>query len=136
MGKLQVFISLIFRCAATLILVESIYLKLSASPISLYVFSSIGWEPVGRIGSSLLEIIAIILLFVPGKVWMGATLATTLMAVAIYFHLSELGIHVQADGGNLFAVALLVAFCALATLYLHRHEIPHLYKRGGRVFSV
>ena len=59
-------------------------------------------EPWGRIGIGVLKLIASILLFLPKKIWMGAGLATGLMAGAVMMHLTMIGIKVKGNGGALF----------------------------------
>lgn len=93
---------------AAAILLQTLYFKFSAAPESVYVFSSIGAEPAGRIGSGVVELIAAVLLLWPTFAWAGAMLALGTMSGAILTHLTVLGIEVQGDGGTLFALALIV----------------------------
>ena len=70
------------------------------------------------------ELIAAILLFVPGLSWLGAGLALGVMGGAILSHLTLLGIEVQGDHGLLFGLALIVALCSAILLFLYRRTIP------------
>ncbi len=54
----------------------------------------------------------------------GAVLALGMIAGAIFFHLTRLGIVVKDDGGLLFILALVVFFGSAAILYIRRREIP------------
>jgi hypothetical protein len=89
-------------------------------------------EPVGRIGSGVVELIAAILLLMPSTVTAGAVLAMGLMAGALVSHLTVLGIEVKDDGGLLFALAVTVLVSAAIVLVLRRAEIPVV----GRYFEV
>ena len=61
--------------AAAIILLQTLWFKFTAAPESVYIFSTLGAEPVGRIGSGVAELIAALLLLVPRTAWMGAALA-------------------------------------------------------------
>jgi len=119
----------ICRIAAAAILLQTLFFKFTAAPESVYIFTKVGAEPWGRIGSGILELIAAILLFVPRTVWAGALLAVGMMAGAIISHLAVLGIEVQGDKGLLFFLALTVFFTSAVSLYLHRSQIPIWSKR-------
>lgn len=109
---------------AAVILVQTLFFKFTAAPESVYIFTKVGLEPVGRIGSGVVELIAAILLFVPGLTWLGAGLALGVIGGAIMSHLTVLGIEVQGDHGLLFGLALLVAICSCVLLFLDRRAIP------------
>ncbi len=114
----------ICRVVAAIILVQTLYFKFTGAPESVYIFSKIGAEPIGRIGSGVVELIAAILLFVPRFAWLGATLACGVMFGAIGSHLTLLGIEVMGDGGLLFAMACVVFLCSLFVLWMERVKIP------------
>ncbi len=114
------------RITAAVILLQTLWFKFTGAPESVYVFTQIGLEPWGRNASGVVELFAALLLLFPRTVWAGATLATAVMLGAIASHLTKLGIVVQGDGGQLFALAVIVLTCALTTAYIHRHEIPWL----------
>jgi hypothetical protein len=46
------------------------------------------------------------------------------MAGAIFSHLTVLGVVVMDDGGLLFGLALAVAVCSIALLFLQRRRVP------------
>ena len=83
-------------------------------------------EPWGRIGIGVLELIASILLFLPKKIWMGAGLATVLMAVAVMMPLTMIGIEVKGDGGTLFYTAIATLILSLIILWGKKKNIPFL----------
>jgi len=76
-------------------------------------FSTVGLEPVGRIGIGIMELIAAILLLVPKTVWIGAVLSVGLISGAIFLHLTKIGIEVKSDGGLLFGLAVAVFLLSL-----------------------
>lgn len=120
--------SFICRGIAGIILLQTLFFKFTASEESVYIFTTVGAEPVGRIGSGIVELIASILLFVPRLTWVGAGLAAGVMAGAILSHLTILGIEVMGDGGLLFGLACVVFACSLFILWLERARIPFLRK--------
>ncbi len=109
---------------AAIILLQTLFFKFTAAPESVYIFTKVGAEPWGRIGSGVVELIAAILILTPRFTWLGSLLAMGVMAGAILSHLTVLGIEVQGDKGLLFALALIVLVCSTANLLLHRSEIP------------
>ncbi len=114
------------RIIPALILLQTLFFKFTAAPESVYIFSTLGLEPYGRIGIGILELIASVLLLIPSKTWMGAILGFGLMAGAIFSHLTQLGIEVQGDGGYLFILALIVLICCAILILVERKKIPIL----------
>ncbi len=114
----------VLRITAAIILLQTLFFKFTAAPESVYIFTKVGAEPWGRIGSGVVELIAAILILTPRFTWLGSLLAMGVMAGAILSHLTVLGIEVQGDKGLLFALALIVLVCSTANLLLHRSEIP------------
>jgi hypothetical protein len=108
------------------ILLQTLFFKFTGAAESVYIFSTLGAEPWGRIGSGVVELIAAILLLCPATITVGAVLALGVIAGAIASHLTVLGIEVQGDGGLLFFLALAVFVSSAAILYLRRGEIPVL----------
>jgi uncharacterized membrane protein YphA (DoxX/SURF4 family) len=119
----------IARVVVAIILVQTLFFKFTAAPESVYIFETVGQEPVGRIGSGVVELIASVLLFVPGLTAVGALLALGTMSGAIFFHLTKLGIVVQDDGGTLFALALVVWAGSAFLLFLYRRTLPVIGSR-------
>jgi hypothetical protein len=110
----------IVRLVAAGVLLQTLFFKFSGAPESIYIFTTLGAEPWGRIGSGVAELVASGLLLWTGTAGFGGLLAMGLMLGAIGSHLTRLGIEVQGDGGLLFALACLVFSCAAATTWLHR----------------
>ena len=112
------------RVAAAVILLQTLFFKFTAAPESVYIFTKVGLEPWGRIGSGIAELLAAILILIPAATWIGAGLALAVMAGAIFTHLTVLGISVMDDGGLLFGLALAVAACSAVLLFLQRRRLP------------
>jgi putative oxidoreductase len=106
------------------ILLQTLFFKFTGAAESVYIFSSLGAEPWGRLGSGVVELMAAILLLVPTTTTIGAALALAVITGAIFSHLTVLGIEVQGDGGLLFALAIAVFVASGVILLLRRGEIP------------
>src|SRR6266513_571460 len=117
-------LSWLLRIAAAIILLQTLFFKFTAAPESVYIFTKVGAEPWGRIGSGVIELIAAILILTPRFTWLGSLLAMGVMAGAVLSHLTVLGIEVQGDKGLLFALAVIVFVASAVTLVLHRNAIP------------
>ena len=124
-------LSRVCRIVAVAILVQTLFFKFTAAPESVYIFTRVGAEPWGRIGSGVVELIAVVLLLTPRFVWLGALLAVGVMAGAIVSHLTILGVEVQGDNGLLFALACIVFIAGTVALFLHRSQIPIIGKSLG-----
>jgi uncharacterized membrane protein YphA (DoxX/SURF4 family) len=111
------------KILAALIMLQTLYFKFSGAEESIYIFSKLGMEPWGRIGTGVIELIASILILYPKTTAFGALLATGLMGGAIFFHFTKLGISVKDDGGQLFIYALTVFVSSIILLFVYRHDI-------------
>lgn len=118
------------RLAAAIILVQTLYFKFTASPESVYIFSTVGMEPWGRISVGILELIAGVLLLISATAWLGGTLALGLMAGALLMHVTKLGISIQGDGGYLFFLAIIVSLCSLYVVIKNKNQIFMVLKRA------
>ena len=96
------------RIIAAIILLQTLYFKFSGHEESVALFTKLGIEPWGRIGTGVMELIASLLLLIPATVFIGAFLGIGLMAGAILSHLTILGIESNGDGGQLFIMAVVV----------------------------
>jgi putative oxidoreductase len=114
------------RGIAAVILLQTLFFKFTAAKESVYIFTTVGMEPWGRIGSGVVELIAAILLLLPRTVALGAILSLGVISGAIFFHLTKLGIALPAvdDHGELFTLAVAVFLCSLGVLAMHREELP------------
>ena len=128
LSKKTMILSWVLRITAAVILAQTLFFKFTAAPESVYIFDKVGLGAPGRIGSGIAELIAAILLLIPGTVWLGACLALGVMGGAIMSHLTVLGIVVMNDHGLLFGLALTVALCSAILLVIHRRSIPVIGK--------
>lgn len=113
----------ILRITASVILLQTLYFKFSGAEESIYIFSTLGVEPYGRIGSGVIELIAAILILIPKTTWIGAFTAAGVMMGAILSHLFILGIEVKNDGGTLFILAVVTLLCSLGLLYFNKNKL-------------
>ena len=116
--------SWVLQLVVAAILLQTLFFKFTGAPESVYIFSTLGAEPWGRIGSGVVELIAAILVLVPATTTIGAALAMGVMAGAIMSHLTVLVLEVRGDGGLLFGLALTVFVASGVILLLRRGEIP------------
>ncbi len=131
----QTIIYWILRLVAAVIMLQTLFFKFTASPESVYIFSMLGMEPWGRIGTGTMELIASVLILIPRTTAFGALLATGLMSGAIFFHLTTLGIEVQGDGGLLFTYALMVLVSSLILAIVYRRQVLRLFPKS-KLFPV
>jgi putative oxidoreductase len=106
------------------ILLQTLFFKFTGAEESVYIFSTLGIEPWGRVGSGIAELVAAVLLLVPATAVIGAIFSAGVISGAIVSHLTVLGIEVQGDGGLLFALAVVVFVLSLAILAIRRSQIP------------
>ncbi|MEM6517548.1 MAG: DoxX family membrane protein [Bacteroidota bacterium] len=124
---------LVLRIIVAVILIQTLRFKFTAHPDSVYIFTKVGLEPIGRIGIGIAELIAGVLILIPRTVWLGATLAIGILSGAVMMHLTKLGIEINGDGGVLFATALLTLLLSSIVLYLYRFDIPFVGKKLRQV---
>ena len=111
------------RLLAAVILLQTLFFKFSAAPESVYIFSAVGLEPWGRIGTGVAELIAAVLLLIPGTIVWGAIMGIGIMLGAVATHLYVLGIEVMNDGGQLFIYALLVLTACIILFFQNRQQL-------------
>ncbi|WP_341214811.1 DoxX family protein [uncultured Wocania sp.] len=124
------YIPLALRIIVAIILIQTLRFKFTANPISVYIFKTVGLEPLGRIAIGILELIAGILILIPKTVWIGAILTIGIIGGAIMMHLTKLGIEVNNDGGILFFTAIITFILASIILYLYQKDIPIVNKKS------
>jgi uncharacterized membrane protein YphA (DoxX/SURF4 family) len=117
-------LSWIGQIIAAVILLQTLYFKFTGAPESVYIFTTLGLEPWGRIASGIVELVAAVLLLIPATAGIGAVIALGVISGAIVSHLTRLGIVVQGDNGLLFALAVTVFVCSLLVAWLRRESIP------------
>lgn len=126
----------VLRLIAAVILLQTLFFKFTASPESVYIFSTIGMEPWGRIGSGIAELIAAVLILIPSTTGFGALIGLGVMSGAIFFHLTtKLGLVVMDDHGQLFIYALLVFISCLLLVILYRKRLLALLRPNHKTIS-
>jgi uncharacterized membrane protein YphA (DoxX/SURF4 family) len=118
------YVSWLLQLVVAIILLQTLFFKFTGAEESVYIFTTLGAEPWGRIGSGVIELIASVLLLLPRTVWLGALLSLGTISGAIASHLLFLGLVVKDDGGTLFGLALVVFVCSLVLLWMRRRELP------------
>ncbi|PSL33993.1 DoxX-like protein [Dyadobacter jiangsuensis] len=121
--------SWLLRLTAAVIMLQTLYFKFSAAPESVYIFSTVGMEPWGRIFVGVLELIASVLILIPRTTAYGALIGIGVMTGAVFMHLTRLGIVVLNDSGKLFVMALVVLITCLVLVYWHRSSISGVKSR-------
>src|SRR3954451_2441729 len=123
------------RIIAAVIMLQTLYFKFSAAPESVYIFSTLGLEPWGRIGIGILELIASLLILYPRTTAFGAVMGIGVMSGAIFYHVTKLGLVVMNDGGQLFAYAIIVLLCCIWLAIIYRDDILHLIKANFQLIG-
>lgn len=116
----------VLRIVPALIMMQTLFFKFTASEESVYLFTQLGMEPWGRIGTGVVELIASVLILWPRTTHFGAIISVGLMSGAVFFHLTKLGIEIQGDGGLLFAYAMIVMISCLLLIFFYRKNIIKL----------
>lgn len=131
MKHYETFIVWTTRIIATTILLQTLFFKFTGAEESKYIFTKLGAEPWGRVGSGVVELIASILILIPVTTWIGALVGLGTMTGAIFAHLFVLGISVRnsdgtQDKGQLFIYAVIVFIACTYLLWMNRKSVPHL----------
>ena len=113
----------ILRIVSAYILLQTLRFKFGAEPESVYIFTKVGMEPWGRIGSGIVELIASLLILFPRTTAWGAGMAIGTMSGAIFFHLTKLGIDVMGDHGQLFYMAIATWVSCAILLWVYKEQL-------------
>jgi len=117
-------LSWLLQIVVAVILLQTLFFKFTGAEESIYIFTMVGAEPWGRYGSGVMELIAAVLLLIPGTIAVGALLALGVGVGALFSHVTVLGIDVKGDGGLLFGLACVVLIGSAIVLAIHRRELP------------
>ena len=134
-GKLFAMASWALRITAAAILLQTLFFKFTGARESVYIFSTLGMEPWGRIGSGVAELIAAVLMLAPRWVVYGAALSLAVISGAIVSHLTVLGVALPVvnDHGELFTLAVIVFVASAALLVMHRDQLPVITRFASRL---
>lgn len=116
-------ISIVLRIVVAILFLQTLYFKFTGQPESVYIFKQLGAEPFGRIASGIVELIIIILLFIPRSKIIGIFLSLIIISGAIFSHLCVLGVEIMNDGGTLFYLALIIFIFSIVLLFIHKDEL-------------
>ena len=130
-ARTKTIVTRVLSAYIAVVFVQSLFYKFTGSEESIFIFSTLrDWsgiglfEPTGRWIIGTAELIASILLFVPGLTIFGAAMAIGVMTGAISFHLfTPLGVEIMGDGGELFALACGVWLSGWVILWLKRDDV-------------
>jgi hypothetical protein len=123
-------VSWIAQVVAAGIMAQTLFFKFTGAEEAKYIFTTLGAEPWGRIGTGVAELVAAVLLLIPRTAAVGAVVTLGLMVGAIGSHLTKLGIVVKDDGGLLFTLGIVTFVCAGVVLVIRRNSLPVI---GGRL---
>ena len=112
----------VLRLAAAVIMLHTLYFKFTAHEQSVALFTQLGMEPWGRIGTGVMELIASVLILYPRTTGWGAALGLGLMGGAIFFHLTKLKIVYDGDA-VLFTYAVITFVCCLILFIKYRQQV-------------
>jgi uncharacterized membrane protein YphA (DoxX/SURF4 family) len=119
----------IVRLVPAIIMLQTLYFKFTHHPESVKLFTQIGMEPYGRIGSGILELIASILILIPRYTGFGAILGLMMMTGALYFHLTKIGIYFDGDP-LLFIYSLITFVCCGALILINKDKLANSLNRN------
>lgn len=128
-GRAALIVAWAAQVAVAVILAQTLFFKFTYAPETAYIFEGRGGRPAATL-VGVLELVAAVLLLIPGRAAWGAGLALGLIGGAIFTHLTALGIAVkdpttgESDGGLLFGLAVLVAVGSLVVLAVRWRELP------------
>ncbi len=112
--------------------VKYLYFKFIPDPDANAIFrdletwSGIAWvNPYFRFFTGGVELVASILLFIPGLQLLGALLTAGTLTSAILLHLIG-PIGIEGARGDLFVEAIICTMLACGIIFVRRHEIPRL----------
>lgn len=118
----------IIKLTAVIILVQTLYFKFTAAEESVYIFTTLGAEPYGRIGSGIIELIASIFILIPRTTLLGAIIGLGTMSGALMSHFLILGIEVEGDDGTLFILGVITFICCAILVFQNKNKIPDLLR--------
>jgi uncharacterized membrane protein YphA (DoxX/SURF4 family) len=125
--NIRLFIIWILRLAAAYIMLQTLYFKFTGHEQSVRLFTELGMEPWGRLGTGVFELIASILILYPKTTGIGAGLGAGLMSGAIFFHVTKLGLKFDGDYG-LFTLAVIAFICCGILFLIYNNQVFALLK--------
>lgn len=129
LSRAQTITSWVLQIIVAAILLQTLFFKFTGAEESRYIFTRLGMEPWGRIGTGVVEFVAAAMLLYRSTIPLGAIISLGVISGAIVGHLTKLGIVVvnsdgTRDGGTLFALAVVVFLASAAVLFIRRRDLP------------
>lgn len=126
---MKYYLERIISILAAILFLQTLFFKFSAASESVYIFSELGLEPFGRIGTGVVELfIAVLLLFRKTSLF-GAILGLVIISGAIASHIFFIGIEVLGDRGLLFGLAIVVFILCLITVFIQKEKLITIINR-------
>jgi hypothetical protein len=113
----------VLQIIAAIIMGQTLFFKFTGAPEPVYIFTTLGVEPFGRLFAGFSELVAVVLLLIPSTAGLGALFSIGVMSGAILAHLTKLGIVVLDDGGLLFGMGVIVWIACAVVVWLRRSEL-------------
>jgi hypothetical protein len=123
-------ISWSFQIVAAAILAMTLPFKFTGAPETVALFQELGAGDAGRIGSAVMETIAVLMLLTPRLAGIGGLLTLGVMGGAILSHLAILGIVWDGDA-SLFTMAVIAFVSAGIVTWIRLPELPIVGRRLG-----
>jgi uncharacterized membrane protein YphA (DoxX/SURF4 family) len=118
----------ILRVVPAFIFLKTLYFNFTANPQSVRLFTQLRLEPYGRIGTAVLDTVAVILLLIPKFTGYGAILGMIMMTGALYFHLTKIGIFFDGDP-VLFICAAITFVCCALLIFVYKIQVDSQLNR-------
>lgn len=120
------------RLVAAGLMLQTLFFKFSGAAESVYIFSTLGVEPWGRIGTGVMELIASLLILWPRTTGFGAMMGAGIMGGALLSHALVLGWEIMGDGGQLVIYAAIILLACLLLLFIFRQQLLQLLPQKWR----
>lgn len=122
-------VSWVAQILAAVILGQTLFFKFTGADEAKAIFTKLGAEPWGRIGTGVVELVTVVLLLRARTAAYGGVLAIGLMLGAIGSHLGPLGIEVEGDGGLLFGMGIVTLIAGIVVAWIRRADLPFIGSR-------
>lgn len=116
-------LSWVLQIVAVAILGMTLPFKFTAAPETVALFDALGLGAFGRIGTAIMETIAVALLLIPATAALGGLMTVGLMSGALLSHAFVLGIVWDGDA-SLFIFAVVAFLAGLGVAWIRRTELP------------
>ena len=122
-------ISWVLQIIVAAILMMTLPAKFSGAAQPVALFTELGMEPHGRYITTVLELIACLLLLIPASAVYGAVLAAGVMTGAVIGHVTKLGFVGEIGQMGFMAIGVLVF--SFLIIYLRRIQLPVVNRMFG-----